>query len=292
MKHFVVGVLVISLIITRLIFSTFLLAILAIFKLTFKNNFKFWNKPIVFISEQWIRNNNLFFKIFTPTKFTMNGDFSFDKKGNYILIANHQSWVDILAMQYMGAKKQLPFMRFFIKKELLFVPFAGFVWWVLDYPLLNRYSKEYLEKFPKKKGEDIKSMIKACEKFADIPSTVTIYPEGTRFDEEKYKLQKSPYQNLLKPKSGGLATAVTVLEERFSTLIDVSIYYPDGIPGFWDFVSGKVKEIKILVTQREIPRTFYGKNYFEDDAYKQEFSQWLNNIWQEKDAEIEKMKQG
>lgn len=290
MKHLIIGV--INLIF--LILNTFAIfcpiMIVAILKLATPFAFKFWNFLLVGLAEQWIRNNNLFFGFTLPTQFKIMGETNFDYRGNYIMIANHQTWLDIIAMQYLGDKHKLPYMRFFIKKELIYVPLMGLAWWALDFPRLNRYNKEYLKKHPEKKGKDIEAMMKACKKFADIPSTVTIYPEGTRFTEGKYKSQSSPYENLLKPKSGGLATAIAVLKHRFSKIVDVSLHYPNGIPGFWDFLSGKVPEVIIQTHERKVPKDFFEKDYFSDEGFKEEFNSWVSKIWKEKDEILKELR--
>src|SRR5690554_8058821 len=90
-----------------------------------------------------------------------------DKKCCYIVISNHQSWVDILVLQH-ALNGRIPLLKFFLKQELIKVPIMGAAWWALDFPFMKRYSKAYLEKHPEKKGQDIETTRKACEKFKQI----------------------------------------------------------------------------------------------------------------------------
>jgi len=54
---------------------------------------------------------------------------------------------------------------FFIKKELMWVPFLNLAWWSLDFPFLERYSKEYLDLFgnPKNYEFDEKKIFEKCD---------------------------------------------------------------------------------------------------------------------------------
>ena len=47
-----------------------------------------------------------------------------DRSEWYLVLANHQSWVDIAVLQRIFHRK-IPFLKFFIKKELLWLPILG-----------------------------------------------------------------------------------------------------------------------------------------------------------------------
>ncbi len=102
----------------------------------------------------------------------------------------------------------------------------GFAWWA-RFPFLYRRS-EYLKKHPEQKGKDFEATRRACEKFATIPTSVMNFLEGTRFTNEKHARQKSDYKFLLRPKAGGLALALNVLGDKFNSLLDITIVYPDA----------------------------------------------------------------
>ena len=160
--------------------------------------------------------------------------------GWYLVVSNHQSWVDILVMQHL-LNRRIPLLKFFIKRDLIKVPLMGFAWWALDFPFLYRHSAEYLKKeHPEQKGKDFEATRKACEeKFATIPTSVMNFLEGTRFTKEKHDWQKSEYKLLLRPKSGGFALALNVLGDKFHSLLDITIVYPDGIPTFGNFSAAR-----------------------------------------------------
>jgi len=69
-------------------------------------------------------------------------------------------------------------------------------------------------------------------------------------------------------------------------IINVTIVYPDGIPGLWDFFCGRVERIIVEVTTRLVTKDMIG-NYYSDDQFKQRFQEWLNRLWEEKDNAIE-----
>jgi 1-acyl-sn-glycerol-3-phosphate acyltransferase len=207
----------------------------------------------------------------------------------YLVISNHQSWADILALQY-AINNVVPYFRFFLKKELRWVPLLNIAWWALDYPYMTRYSKEFIEKNPHLKGKDIETTRKSCAKFKDIPVSIMNFVEGTRFKEEKHKKQNSPYKHLLKPNAGGIAFVLGAMGEQLTCILDVTIAYPEGRREIWDFMCGRVPEVKIKVVKVPITENILG-DYFNDEEFKAGFQQWLNDFWAEKDRTMDKMLQ-
>ncbi len=207
----------------------------------------------------------------------------FSTQNWYLVIANHQSWVDIYVLQKIFNRK-IPFLKFFLKKELIYVPVLGIAWWALDFPFMKRHSKSYLKKNPSKKGSDLETTKKACEKFKHIPISVMNFVEGTRFTSEKAQRQNTPYQHLLKPKSGGVGTVLSILGHQMHTVLDVTIIYPQGIPSFWDFLCGNIETIKVDVSVREIQQELITD--MSDNQSRVKFQNWLNTIWQEKDKKL------
>lgn len=235
------------------------------------------------IAEGWIFGNSCWMGLTQKTKWDVSGLGKLNYKGWYLVNANHQSWVDILVLQHVFNKK-IPLLKFFLKQELIRVPIMGLCWWALDFPFMKRYSKSFLEKNPHLKGQDLETTRIACEKFSLIPTSVMNFLEGTRLTEHKHAKQQSPYKHLLKPKAGGIAFALNAMGDKFSSLLNITIMYPDGIPTFWDFLCGRVKNIVVRVKEDPIPIHFTQKDYNNDDAFRQEFQQWTHQLWQEKDA--------
>jgi 1-acyl-sn-glycerol-3-phosphate acyltransferase len=246
------------------------------------------NSILHWIGENWIAGNIGWMRLTQKTQWDVQGLESLNYKGWYLVVSNHQSWVDILVMQYL-LNRRIPLLKFFIKRELIRVPLMGFAWWALDYPFLYRHSSEYLEKHPEQKGKDYEATRKACEKFGTVPTSVMNFLEGTRFTKEKHDRQKSEYKFLLRPKSGGLALALDVLGDKFNSLLDITIVYPDGIPGFKEFLCGKVKRITVRMKTVEIPKQLLHGDYEGDPAFRDAMHKWVQKLWQEKDHQIESL---
>ncbi|HOG10434.1 MAG TPA: acyltransferase [Smithella sp.] len=244
------------------------------------------NKILQWIGENWIACNSGWMWLTQKTRWDVQGAENLNHEGWYMVVSNHQSWVDILVMQHLLNRK-IPLLKFFIKRELIKVPLMGFAWWALDFPFLYRHSSEYLKQHPEQAGKDFEATRKACEKFATIPTSVMNFLEGTRFTPAKHDKQKSEYKYLLRPKSGGLALALNVLGEKFSSMLDITIVYPDGIPGFGDFLCGRVKRITVRMRTIEIPKTLLQGDYENDQAFRDSMHKWVQKLWREKDKQIQ-----
>lgn len=237
----------------------------------------------------WISINKVNQNIFSRVQWDVKGLEKLTPQDWYLVVSNHQSWVDILVLQRVFNRK-IPFLKFFLKKELIWVPFLGLCWWALDFPFMRRYSKSFLAKNPHLKGKDLQTTRKACEKFQYKPVSVMNFIEGTRITPEKKARQISPFKKLLKPRAGGIAFVLSAMGHQLHQLVDVTIYYPHGIPTFWDFVCGKVKSVKVDVAVTPIENLFdeniFSDNYFEDPKQRSLFQQWLNELWEQKDQQL------
>ncbi|EKE75916.1 acyltransferase [Gallaecimonas xiamenensis] len=240
------------------------------------------------VATLWISINNLNSRLFSHTRWVVEGLEGLKKKDWYLVVANHQSWVDILVLQRIF-NGRIPFIKFFLKKELLYVPFLGLCWWALDFPFMRRHTKAQIAKDPSLAQKDIDTTRKACEKFRDMPVTVMNFVEGTRFTLGKHLKQASPYAHLLKPKAGGVGFVLSAMGDKLHKLLDVTICYGKEIPSFWDFISGRVKEIKVKIRVLPIDDKILG-DYVGDAEYKARFQEWVNQMWAQKDAELARMK--
>lgn len=242
------------------------------------------------IAESWISVNKFWMDLVYPTRWDIQGMEGLDMRHSYLVTSNHQSWVDILALQYL-MNRRMPLLKFFLKQELIWVPVIGLCWWALEFPFMKRYSKEFLAKYPEKRGQDLATTRKACERYKTNPVSVFNFLEGTRFTPSKHEQQNSPFQHLLKPKAGGIAFVLDAMGEQLHALVNVTIHYPQGRPTFWDLLSGQVKCVVVRFEKMEIPASFIGKNYDQDEAYRLEFQQWVNQLWEQKDAELGALKE-
>jgi len=123
---------------------------------------------------------------------------------------------------------------------------------------------------------------------------MTNFPEGTRFSAAKKAERKSPYQNLLKPRIGGLGQVLYALATELDALIDVTIVYPQiavngQAPTFWQLLSGEVPKIIVRAQSREIPPGLLGRNFRTDRKFRHDLETWVDHLWQEKDQLISDM---
>ncbi|MCT7947611.1 acyltransferase [Shewanella septentrionalis] len=240
-----------------------------------------------FCASAWISVNGVIERCLHPVKIELSGDTDFSTKEWYMVIANHQSWVDILILQRVFNRK-IPFLKFFLKQELIFVPILGLAWWALDFPFMRRYSTAQLRKNPKLKGKDIEITRKACAKFKAKPVSVMNFVEGTRFSKAKHQKQNSQFQHLLKPKAGGMAFALSAMGEQIHKLVDVSIYYPDAVPSYWDYLTGKLPSVKVHIKVSDIDPAMRG-DYMNDRDFKIGFQEQLNQLWLTKDQVLSQL---
>ncbi|SHF65749.1 1-acyl-sn-glycerol-3-phosphate acyltransferase [Marinomonas polaris DSM 16579] len=236
------------------------------------------------IATFWIGINNINQRYLGRSVIDVSGARDFVLNDWYMITANHQSWVDILILQRLF-NRRIPFIKFFLKRELIWVPFIGLAWWALEFPFMKRYSSALLKKKPELKGKDIEVTKKACDKFQYFPVSIMNFLEGTRFTIEKHDQQSSQYKHLLMPKAGGLSFALNAMDGKLHQLIDVTIVYPEGIPSFFDYLCGKVPNIKVHIRVMPIDDSLLG-NYQGDAEYRAYFQQWVNNLWQEKDQQF------
>jgi 1-acyl-sn-glycerol-3-phosphate acyltransferase len=239
------------------------------------------------IAEHWIWVNNQNQKLVGNTRCDVQGLENLKQSEWYLILANHQSWVDVLVLQRIFHRK-IPFLKFFIKKELLWFPILGQAWWAMDFPFVKRYAKSHLQKKPHLKGKDLEITRNACTKFKKIPVSIMNFVEGTRFTNEKHRRQQSPYPHLLKPKAGGIAFVLGSMGEQIHRVLDVTIVYPDGLSSFWALLCGKIRNIKVQVRSLSVSPELIG-DYVNDGHFRAGLQRWLNQIWAEKNRYIDMM---
>ena len=242
-------------------------------------------RMLMVFGEAWVGCNSLIFSLSNRTTWEVQGLEDLDRRQWYLVMANHQTWVDIVALQTV-LNRRIPFLKFFIKQELIWFPFLGIAWWAMDMPFMKRYSKSYLAEHPEKKGKDLEATRRACEKFRDAPTTVINFVEGTRFSEEKRRRRGSPYEHLLVPRAGGVALALSSMGDMFDAILDITLVYPGGPINFWDMVCGEFRHVVIEIRKRPVEEWLYQGRYEDDREFRKRFHQWLANIWEEKDRKI------
>ncbi|MFZ9001017.1 MAG: 1-acyl-sn-glycerol-3-phosphate acyltransferase [Bacteriovoracaceae bacterium] len=187
---------------------------------------------------------------------------------NYLLLSNHQTWVDAVALQIV-LQRAVPPPKFLVKKELLYFLPLGFLCWAIDSPFLNRASIKGNKTSNNDDQEAIKELIKVQK---GIFSSILIFAEGTR--KKPHKMKNSRFKKLLNPKAGG---AWIVLNSKLgiSNIIDLTFSYNRPSYPFYYFLTGRLK-IKCYVEVKKVPQI---TQYID-------FKLWINELWRQKDQQL------
>lgn len=249
---------------------------------------KYVDSVLTSIGECWVTTNNAIIALTQEVEWDVELQGELSNKESYLMTANHQSWVDIVVLQKMfTGKGKAPFPRFFIKQELIWVPILGLCWWGLDFPFMKRFSRDYLEKNPHMRGKDVEATRKACAHFKEKPVSIINFFEGTRFTTVKQRRQQSPFKHLLKPKAGGAAFTLSAMDGAIKKLIDVTIVYPSGEKQFGDLFTNRVRKIIVRTRVIDIPEAYLNADYENNDAFRADFQNWINDLWLAKDKRID-----
>ena len=240
------------------------------------------------IAEAWIAGNSSWMRLTQRMDWEVAGVDALNPRQWYLVVCNHQSWVDILVLQHV-LNRRIPLLKFFLKKELIWVPIMGLAWWALEFPFMRRHSEAYLQQHPEARGKDAATTRAACEKYALVPTSVMNFLEGTRFTPAKQARQQSPYKHLLKPKAGGLTLALGAMGEKFGAVLDVTIAYPDGAPNFWQFLQGHMPRVIVQARTLAVPQLPVQGTPNPEQALRELGQNWVNQVWREKDALLESL---
>lgn len=237
----------------------------------------------------WCGGLALILRLNPCLKWDVQGMESLNKKSWYLLICNHHSWADIVILCVLF-RNTIPMNKYFLKQQLAWVPFIGLACWALDMPFMRRYSRSYLIRHPERRGKDVETTRRSCEKFRSHPTTIVNFLEGSRFTDEKRVQSRSPYKHLLPPKAAGIAMALNVLGNQFDKMLNITLCYPenDSTP-FFDMLSGKLTRVVVRVNLLPVTEELHG-DYVNDKNFKRRFQLWLNGLWSDKDAQIDEIK--
>ena len=242
---------------------------------------------LMVIGRNWAAVNLAVLERFASIDWRGEGFGSLRYHGWYLVVANHQSWVDIFVL-HRFLNKRIPFLKFFMKQQLMWFPIMGFAWWAMDMPFMKRYSAAYLARNPHLKGRDFETTRRACRKFRNTPTAVINFVEGTRFSREKRDRHAVPYRHLLRPRAGGFAVAMSSMGDLFDAVLDVTIVYPEGIAKFWDMCCGRHVTVRAILRTRPVETWLTEGDYENDRAWRRRVQSWLGGIWQEKDDLIQR----
>ncbi|MEA2166000.1 MAG: hypothetical protein QOK37_4127 [Thermoanaerobaculia bacterium] len=239
---------------------------------------------LAWMASRWVGGTNRIFDRMLPTQWDISGigdDVRAD--GHYLIISNHVSWVDIFALLH-AFHGRTAFIRFFLKRQLFWAPIVGQACWALEFPFMRRYTPEYLAKHPEKRGADLATTRKACQRYRNFPVAILNFVEGTRFTKAKHDEQQSPYRHLLRPRAGGISFVLAALGDQLDAMYDVTLAYPPGGDvTMWQFVSGRVPKIIVRARRLDPPPQFFDASVTIAGPAREELHAWLDQLWREKD---------
>lgn len=241
--------------------------------------------------ELWFYCINLWLKHILNVNWHLDQDQKQQHDKWHLVIANHQSWVDIFVV-FAQIQGRIPLPKVFMKRSLIWVPLIGSATYIMGFPFMRRYNKAFLEKHPHLKGKDIETTRRSCKRFMQSPNTVLSFVEGTRWSAEKHSQQASPYTHLLKPKAGGVAFVLQTMPDKFQSVVDMSVIYPQENISFWDLLCGRLKSAKVVVRSIPFPdKVLSSTHYQAAGIHRREFNDYINQYWAEKDKRISHYKE-
>lgn len=192
-----------------------------------------------------------------------------------MLIANHQQMPDITAiMKFCKTKDRLGDMKYFVKKQLKWVPGLGWGMQFLDCLFIDRDWTSDQEKIRRTFDRLVSG---------EVPVHLVSFVEGTRFSLAKLRDAQAyarthglpvPRHTLV-PRSKGFAASIEGLRSHITTVYDLTIGYENGVPSLWQYIEGLVTRIHVHV--RRFP--------IEDLPHSaDDLREWLLARWEEKNA--------
>jgi len=245
---------------------------------------------LAWLATRWVAGNDRIFDTMLPTKWEIEGiGDEVRPDGHYLIMANHLSWVDIFAL-FRAFHGRAAFIRFFLKRQLFWTPIIGQACWALEFPFMRRYTPEYLEKHPEKRGTDLMTTRKACQRYRNFPVAILNFLEGTRLTAEKHAASKSPYRHLLPPRIGGIGFVLAALGEQLDAIYDVTLAYPpDNDITMGRFVAGRVPRIVIRARRVTPPPHVFDPAVTHPGPERDALKVWIEGMWREKDALLEEL---
>ncbi len=236
----------------------------------------------LFLYRIWGVNNRMIIALTNDIKWHMSGDEVPKTRKSCIIMSNHLSWLDILLIGNIYGNR-VPITKFFMKQNLIYIPFVGLACFALGMPFLKRYPKEKLLKNPELRTKDVETTKRVCKNLVKFPTALINFCEGSRYTPQKAKLARSPYRHLLPPKAASLGVALSEIENEVEYIFNNTFYYPDNTKSaFMDMMFGKLKNIYVNIKILEKSDRIKG-NYLEDKEFKHDFTMYLRDLWKEKD---------
>ncbi|MEQ8486030.1 MAG: acetyltransferase [Pseudomonadales bacterium] len=237
------------------------------------------------IVDYWVGFHRWLFQVLRTTRLSVRweGADELSRQRWYAVVSNHQSWADILILQNV-MRYRVPPLKFFTKRELIWIPLIGVAMWLLGFPYVRRLSREQIAANPSLAELDRKATLDACERFRELPSSVLNFLEGSRFTPAKHAAQQGRFRHLLNPKTGGLSYVVAGLNDKLHKVLDVTISYPAGVPTFWQLLCGECPEVEVLIRCHDLPADVVGCG--DADRVRAGIGPWIESLWRDKDNRL------
>jgi len=192
---------------------------------------------------------------------------------NALLVSNHQQMPDITAlMSFARTKERLGDLKFFVKKQLKWVPGMGWGMQFLDCLYIDRDWASDRERIQK----TFASLVEG-----KVPVFLVSFAEGTRLTLPKLEAAQAyarengltiPRHTLI-PRSKGFAASVEGLRTHIDAVYDLTIGYEGAVPSLWQYIKGMVQRIHLHVRRFPIA---------EMPESVDELREWLMARWEEK----------
>lgn len=227
----------------------------------------------------WVSGNAWLIRLLRLIEFKTTIEGVLDNRSNWwILTSNHQSWSDVIIIQVVLLNLAPP-IKFFTKRELIWVPFVGLAMWLLRFPYVQRRVRASNGRNSSAYEKNRRNMSRAAEQFLHRPISVLSFLEGTRFTAEKHQSQSSPFLHLLTPRTGGLLFTIDALGSKTSTIVDLTLNYEGAVPGFWELLCGRCKAVNIFIQPVEMTN--------QTQSNPKEF---VNDLWKRKDDRLTELR--
>lgn len=253
-----------------------------------------WRRQLILylaeLADRWVDGNNAVLDRMLKTKIEVQAVDGLLRDGHYLVISNHVSWIDIIIL-FRVFHRRTAFLRFFMKHQLIWFPIVGQGCSALEFPFMHRYSADYLARHPEKRGKDLETTRRLCQRYRSIPVAILNFLEGTRFTRQKHDDQDSPYRHLLRPRIGGIAFVLASLGDQLDGVVDVTIRYPDDDVTLWDFVTDSIPQITVRERRLDVPPEFFTEAVTRPGPVRDRFKEWVDRLWIAKDAMLEEMQE-
>lgn len=201
---------------------------------------------------------------------------------NVILISNHLGAIDFMVINELSQQKNmLRHSKYMIKESIKYIPILGYIKYLGFIMMKRNYEKDVNE---------IKKWL-GYFKNHNTPMWLIIYPEGTRFTNEKKATSQKfceerglkQLENILYPRSKGFTLSCNELKGYVEHIIDLTVYFENkknaAVPSLFDFLfkmpKGKIKarvdvfKVDEIVNYEEfLKQRFYIKDMLIDEWKK------------------------